>query len=150
MVKWTNKTIALLLIATVAATLITVVIAQQIYQTLIPNDGNVPPTTSTSWLETTPTEIHWLDLQAGQVYTQIVTVTNNGTKQIVDMYLSTVDWSNSTDIGLTLDWNWTADEATRLFAGQTITLEFTLTVALNPKSGTFSFTTVITTEPKQT
>ena len=142
-VSLTKKAIAIILAAVIAATVVTFVVADQLFATYIPTDGEILPINSA--LTPNIPQINWGGIPRGQSTSEIITVENNSTKQITNMTLSTIQ--NITTIGLTLTWNYTQ---TTLYPTQTIPLNFTLHVAPNATEGAFAFTIVITPELKPT
>lgn len=114
--------------------------------TQIPTDGTIQTTVPLIFSE--PSAIDWGTITVYGSTTKTVTLTNNSTKSetITDMTFQTANWMNTSDLGLTLDWNYTG---TNIFAKQDITVMFTLTSEAAPEDETvttFSFDIIITPE----
>lgn len=112
--------------------------------TQIPTEGTVE--TTTPMLLSDPAAIDWGTITVYGSTTKTVTLTNNSTESetITDMTFQTANWQNTTDLGLTLDWNYTG---TNIFAKQSIPVTFTLNLTSIPEDETitdFSFNIIIT------
>lgn len=112
--------------------------------TQIPTEGTVE--TTTPMLLSDPAAIDWGTITVYGSTTKTVTLTNNSTESetITDMTFQTANWQNTTDLGLTLDWNYTG---TNIFAKQSIPVTFTLNLTSIPEDDTitdFSFNIIIT------
>jgi hypothetical protein len=110
----------------------------------IPAEGNIE--TNGGVLLVTPNTLDFGTIYPGTPVTQQISFKNNSTDVndiITDMHLSTAEWSNSTDIGLTIDWDYTG---TNIYPTQTIDITFTLTPSTTPTEGPFNFVLVIDTE----
>jgi hypothetical protein len=110
----------------------------------IPTEGSIQ--TSASLLLAEPPAIDWGTITVYGSTTKTVTFTNNSTtsERVTDMTFKTENWLNTTDLGLTLTWNYTG---TDIYATQDITVTFTLTSETMPEDITatdFSFTIIVT------
>jgi len=112
--------------------------------TQIPTEGTVQ--TSVSLLLASPSTIDWGTITVYGSTTKTVTLTNNSTESetIIDLSFHTANWLNTTELGLTLDWNY---NGTDIYAKQDINVIFTLTSEAVPEDETitfFSFYIIIT------
>lgn len=112
--------------------------------TTIPTEGEMQ--TTSSLLLANPATIKWGTITVYSSTTKTVTFTNNSTESetITDLTFETSNWQNTTDLGLTLDWNY---GGTDIYAKQSITVTFTLSLDTIPKNTTdttFSFDIIVT------
>jgi len=112
--------------------------------TTIPTEGTIQ--TTSPLLLADPAIIDWGTVTVYSSTTKTVTFTNNGTESeiIVDLNFETSNWLNTTDLGLTLDWNY---GGTTIFAGMDLPITFTLTLTSIPEdtnTTAFSFDITIT------
>lgn len=112
--------------------------------TIIPTEGIVPPIAAI--LTADPPTLNWGTVTRGTSTTQLVTLKNisqNTTDLIIDIALTTTGWTNTSDTGLSLTWDY---QGTDMYPTQSHTVIFTLSVAPNAPAQTIDFDIVLTPE----
>jgi len=113
--------------------------------THITTDGTIE--TTVPLLIATPSTIDWGTITIYGSTTKIISLKNNSTNvfdKIIDMTFQTANWQNTTDLGLTLNWNYTG---TDILPQTYWPIMFTLTSIAPPENTTattFSFDIIVT------
>ena len=87
-----------------------------------------------------PSQIYWGEIESGNSVSRTVTLANTGGQSTSPLQFTTTDWSNSTDIGLQMSWDY---QGTPLAAGASVDITFTLTAAVSASPSDFSFNIAI-------
>ena len=138
------KTTSLIIIA--AITLMIVIgglwVYAQYFGQEIPTNGNISDVADVFAIS--PATIDWGQMtQGGAPSTKTVQLTNTRTNSadiVRDITYTVTGWSNSTDLGLTLSWDY---NHTDIFTGQTLQVTFTLSSDNTTPLGPFDFTIVL-------
>lgn len=100
------------------------------YFAKIPTGGTIE--TTIPLLLTDPSIIDWGTITVYGSTTKTVTLTNNSTENeiVYDMIFETANWQNTTDLGLTLTWNYTG---TNIYPTESLPVQFALTSTTPPQ-----------------
>jgi hypothetical protein len=145
--KWSYPIWALIAILILAGSVIAIYVYGTYFAepTQIPTGGTIEPTESI--LLVTPHIIDWETITVYSNVTKTVIFQNNSSNvydKIVDMTFQTANWQNTTDLGLTLTWNYTG---TDLYPTDSRPVTFTLTSTSPPEDPEvthFSFDIIVT------
>lgn len=144
--KWSYTIWALIAILVLASSIIAIYVYGTYFAepTQIPAGGTIEP--NIPLLIATPSVIDWGLITVYGNTTKTVTLKNNSTESetIINMTFETTNWQNTTDLGLTLTWNYTG---TNIYAKQEIAVTFTLTsttIPEDPEVTHFSFDILVT------